>query len=208
MIFCYFVKKAKCTDWGFLEDDDQLWLNDDDDDKLDVEELKLLEELCNNEWEDEEEAMLDDLLSVLDDLGELEAEDGNLGRNTVMKVHLISVALVSTNHALWLQIFKLRWCMFNNSAMQIDLAVQCKHFKIEVQKMIHAIVTWWLTHGTVLQCAIELHPALNGFCDLEKWNKNLKKAMNRFKLNDNEWKFLEQLEPIFLVCSIVFLWHF
>ncbi len=40
-------------DQGFLNDDDQLWLDDDDDDELDAEELELLQELGSDKQEAE-----------------------------------------------------------------------------------------------------------------------------------------------------------
>ncbi len=88
--------------WGFLEDNNQSWLDDNDNDELDVEELELLEELGSNEQEDDGQATLDDLLSALDDLDDLEAQDGNLGWNAVMKVCFLSALLFFTHHVLLL----------------------------------------------------------------------------------------------------------
>ncbi len=62
------------------------WLDDDDDDELDNEEHGLLEELTNPEKEAQDDAELDDLLEALENLKELEDEDGAFGRNVVMKV--------------------------------------------------------------------------------------------------------------------------
>lgn len=81
--------------------------------------------------------------------------------------------------------------------MQADLAAECEHFDIEIQAMIRAVVTRWLTHGTVLQ------RALDAFCDLDQWNEIKKKAICKYKLDDDEWTFLEQLKPILLVRVLV-----
>ncbi len=62
------------------------WLDDDDNDELDNEEHGLLEELTNPEKEAQDNAELDDLLEALENLKELEDEDGAFGRNAVMKV--------------------------------------------------------------------------------------------------------------------------
>ncbi|KAK0441487.1 uncharacterized protein EV420DRAFT_1650094 [Desarmillaria tabescens] len=88
-IFCYFVKKAKVSNWSFLQDDDDDWLEDDDDDKLDVEEQELFDEL-----------------------------------------HM-----------------------------------------------------------------------LDAFCDLRQWNKIPKKAVLKFRLDDLEWQFLEELKPILMILA-------
>lgn len=58
-------------------------------------------------------------------------------------------------------------------------------------------------HGTILWHALELCPALDAFCGLDQWNEIKKKAVCKYKLNDNEWTFLEQLKPILLVCVLV-----
>ncbi|SJK96756.1 uncharacterized protein ARMOST_00001 [Armillaria ostoyae] len=181
-IFRYFVKKAKATDRGFLDDDDDSWLEDDEEDEMDEDEQELLDDV-SSEREADEEAMLDELLMALDELDELEAADRNLGRNAVMKI------------------FKLGRRMFHNGAMQADLAAQCEHFDIEVEKMIRAVVTRWLTHRTILQRALDLRPALDAFCDLDQWNEIPKKAIRKYKLNDEEWLFLVQLKPILLMLA-------
>ncbi len=43
----------------------------------------------SDKWEANEDATLEDLLKVVDNLKALEDEDRNLGRNAVMKVHLL-----------------------------------------------------------------------------------------------------------------------
>ncbi|PBK66579.1 hypothetical protein ARMSODRAFT_890414, partial [Armillaria solidipes] len=96
---------------------------------------------------------------------------------------------------------KLGQHIFNNGAIQADLAAECEHFDIEIQAMIRAVVTRWLTHGTVLRRALELWPALDAFCDLDQWNEIKKKAVHKYKLDDDEWTFLEQLKPILLMLA-------
>lgn len=74
--------------------------------------------------------------------------------------------------------------------------------------MIWAVVTRWLTHGTVLRGALELRPALDTFCELSDWNKILKKSVWKFKLDALEWEFIVQLKPILMVCvSFFMLFH-
>ncbi len=65
---------------------------------MDEEEQGLLDDI-SSEREADEEAMPDELLVALDDLDELEARDGNLGRNAVLKVrlHLYSIFFTNTN---------------------------------------------------------------------------------------------------------------
>lgn len=83
--------------------------------------------------------------------------------------------------------------------MQEDLAEKCKEVRITVQKMIRAVITQWLTHGTVLRRALVLRPALDALFDMDDWNKNWKKAINRFKLSRHEWQFIEQLRPMLIM---------
>ncbi len=85
--------------------------------------------------------------------------------------------------------------------MQADLLDKCGKCKITIQNMIRAVVTRWLTQGTVLQRALELRPALDALCDDSNWNpiRNRKKAIQKFKLTDEQWEFLEQLEPMLIV---------
>ncbi len=85
--------------------------------------------------------------------------------------------------------------------MQEDLAEKCKEVGIAIQKMIRAVVTQWLTHGTVLHRALVLRPALDMLCDMDDWNKNRKKAINCFKLSNREWQFIEQLQPMLIVAN-------
>ncbi len=115
-IFRYFAKKAKVSDHSFTEDDDDSWLNDDDDDELDAEEEELLEELTSDRHDVNKDAILEDLLDAVDNLHDLEEEDGNLGWNAIMKV----CTFVIIDHQLTVrsQIFKLGCCIFNNGAMQ------------------------------------------------------------------------------------------
>lgn len=61
----------------------------------------------------------------------------------------------------WALVFKLGQCMFHNGTIQADLAAQCEYFNIEVEKMIHAVVTQWLTHGTVLNTFMNKTGSLN-----------------------------------------------
>lgn len=68
------------------EADSPDWLDDNDNDELDKEEQSLLEEFMSPEKEAQDDAELDDLLEALENLQELEAEDGSFGRNAVMKV--------------------------------------------------------------------------------------------------------------------------
>ncbi len=86
--------------------------------------------------------------------------------------------------------------------MQEDLTEKCKEVGIAIQKMIRAVVTQWLTHGTVLRRALVLQPALDMLCDMDDWNKNRKKAINRFKLSNREWQFIEQLRPMLIVSNL------
>lgn len=46
----------------------------------------MLEELTSDRRDANEDAILEDLLDAVDNLHDLEEEDGNLGRNAVMKV--------------------------------------------------------------------------------------------------------------------------
>ncbi|SJL16081.1 uncharacterized protein ARMOST_19597 [Armillaria ostoyae] len=166
------------------EADNPDWLDDDDDDELDKEEHALLEECTTSEKEAQDDADLDELLDTLDNLQQLEYEDGTFGRNAVMKI------------------FKLGRRIFNNGAMQEDLSEKCKEVGIAIQKMIRAVVTHWLTHGTVLRHALILRPALDMLCDMPDWNKNRKKAISCFKLTRLEWQFIEQLRPMLMMLSV------
>ncbi|PBK64784.1 hypothetical protein ARMSODRAFT_1022773 [Armillaria solidipes] len=162
-IFRYFAKKAKVSDHSFTEDDNDSWLDDDDDDELDAEEKELLEELSSDCRDANEDAILEDLLEAVDNLHDLEEEDGNLGWNAVMKPDTKRIT------------------------------------SVKIQDMIRAIVTQWLTHGTVLRHAIELRPALDAFCELSDWNKIPKKSVCKFKLDALEWEFIIQLKPILMM---------
>ncbi len=89
--------------------------------------------------------------------------------------------------------------------MQMALETKCSEVHIRVQGMIRAMVTRWLTQGTVLCRALELRPALEALCDDENWNPNRKKGIAKFKPDDDQWLFLEQLEPMLIVSP--FLYH-
>ncbi|SJL18950.1 uncharacterized protein ARMOST_22553 [Armillaria ostoyae] len=86
--------------------------------------------------------------------------------------------------------------------MQEDLSEKCKEVGITIQRMIWAVVTHWLTHGTVLCHALILQPALDMLCDMSDWNKNQKKAIGHFKLTRLEWQFIEQLQPMLVMLSV------
>ncbi len=142
---------------------------------------------------------LEDLLSAINNLDELEREDGTLGRNAVMKVcPSFSIHIYPFPDSM-LQICKLGRRIFNSGPMQASLQRKCADVNIKEQGMICAVVTRWLTQGTVLQRALELRPALDLLCDDSDWTPNCKKGIAKFKLDNDQWLFLEQLEPMLIV---------
>ncbi|SJL16301.1 uncharacterized protein ARMOST_19821 [Armillaria ostoyae] len=72
-------------------------------------EEELLEELSSDRHDANEDAILEDLLEAVDNLCDLEEEDGNLGWNAIMKI------------------FKLGHQIFNNGTMQQALRMECKN---------------------------------------------------------------------------------
>ncbi|PBL03911.1 hypothetical protein ARMGADRAFT_910735, partial [Armillaria gallica] len=89
--------------------------------------------------------------------------------------------------------------IFNSGPMQVSLQRKCANVNIKEQGMICAVVTRWLTQGTVLQHALKLHPALDLLCDDLDWTPNHKKRIAKFKLDNDQWLFLEQLEPMLIM---------
>lgn len=96
--------------------------------------------------------------------------------------------------------------------MQTNLEVKCELVGVRIQQMIQAVMTWWLTQGTVLQHALELRPALDALCNEPNWNPvhNWKKCIQKYQLDEDQWSFLEQLEPMLIVsdssCFINTIW--